>query len=97
MGGNGRRDEDYLFQAKSFSNFFRSPQMAQMDGIKGSSEKTHPLSSVFPFNVKPPLWSIQLKQLVSVHKPTIFKKAVIPAKAGIQFFQVVLDAGSSPA
>jgi hypothetical protein len=64
MGGDRRRDEDYFFQVKGFSNFFRSPEMAQMDGIKGSSEKTHPLSTVFLFNVKPPRWSIQLKQTI---------------------------------
>jgi hypothetical protein len=33
----------------------------------------------------------------SVHKPVAFKEVVIPAKAGIQFFQEVLDAESSPA
>jgi hypothetical protein len=32
-----------------------------------------------------------------VHKLTVSQKVVIPAKAGIQFFQEVLDAGSSPA
>jgi hypothetical protein len=35
--------------------------------------------------------------LESVHKLTVSKKVVFPAKAGIQFFQEVLDAGSSPA
>jgi hypothetical protein len=29
--------------------------------------------------------------------PSVSKKVVIPAKAGIQFFQDLLDAGSSPA
>jgi hypothetical protein len=32
-----------------------------------------------------------------VHKPVAFKEVVIPVKAGIQFFQEVLDVGSSPA
>jgi hypothetical protein len=34
---------------------------------------------------------------MSAHKLTFSKKVVIPAKAGIQFFQDLLDAGSSPA
>jgi hypothetical protein len=34
---------------------------------------------------------------VSVHKLTVSKKVVIPAKAGIQSFRDLLDAGSGPA
>jgi hypothetical protein len=36
-------------------------------------------------------------QLVSGYKFTVSKKVVIPAKAGIQFFQGFMDAGSGPA
>gem|GEM_PF-2918209 len=35
--------------------------------------------------------------LESVHKLTVSQKVVIPAKAGIQSIQEVLDTGSSPA
>jgi len=38
-----------------------------------------------------------LFELESVYKLTVFPKVVIPAKAGIQFFQDLLDAGSRPA
>jgi hypothetical protein len=34
---------------------------------------------------------------MSVYKLRFSKKGVIPAKAGIQFFQDLLDAGSGPA
>jgi hypothetical protein len=38
-----------------------------------------------------------MNYLVSVHKLRVSKKVVIPAKAGIQFFQDLLDVGSGPA
>jgi hypothetical protein len=34
---------------------------------------------------------------VSIRKPMVPKKVVIPANAGIQSFQNLLDAGSGPA
>jgi hypothetical protein len=43
-------------------------------------------------------WGIYVAVVLeSVYKPTVSKKVVIPAKAGIQSFQDLLDAGSSPA
>jgi hypothetical protein len=52
------------------------------------SNDDRPAPSSFPFS---PAY------LKSVYKPTVSKKVVIPAKAGIQCFQGSLDAGSSPA
>lgn len=37
------------------------------------------------------------RYLGSAHKLTFSNKVVIPPKAGIQFFQDLLDAGSGPA
>ena len=43
-------------------------------------------------------WGIYVAVVLeSVYKPTVSKKVVIPAKAGIQSFQDLLDAGSGPA
>jgi hypothetical protein len=43
MGRDGGRDEDDLLEAKCFSNFFRSPEVTQMDGIEGPPEQANPL------------------------------------------------------
>jgi hypothetical protein len=43
------------------------------------------------------LFVLKHNYLESVHKPTVSIKVVIPAKAGIQFFRRLLDAGSGPA
>ncbi len=43
MGRDRRRNEDDLLEAKGFPNLLRAPEMPQMDGIKGSSKKTHSL------------------------------------------------------
>ncbi len=40
---------------------------------------------------------IRVHYIESVHKLWFSKEVVIPAKAGIQSFQDLLDAGSSPA
>jgi len=44
-----------------------------------------------------PFEEVKKVKLESVRKLMVSKKVVIPAKAGIQFFQGLLDAGSSPA
>ena len=64
-------------------------------------ELFHVRNRIFIINSKKDIFdnfSICLRQyLVSVYKPTVSKKVVIPAKAGIQSFQDLLDAGSGPA
>jgi hypothetical protein len=47
---NRRRDEDHLLEVKKLSNLLRSPEMSQMNGIKGPPEETHPLFSSFRFD-----------------------------------------------
>ncbi len=39
MRGDGCRDEDDFIQAKGLPNLLCSPEMPQMDGIKGPSEE----------------------------------------------------------
>jgi len=41
--------------------------------------------------------TLNLIQSESVDKLSVFTEIVIPAKAGIQCFQKILDAGSTPA
>jgi len=55
---------------------------------------TIPFSPAYEKSAFPHILNLYLE---SVYKLTVPKKAVLPAKAGIQFFQDFLDAGSSPA
>jgi hypothetical protein len=38
MGWNGGRDEDDLRELEGLPDFFRTPEMAQMNGIEGPSK-----------------------------------------------------------
>jgi hypothetical protein len=38
MGWNGGRNEEDLLEVESLSNFFRPPEVTQMDGVEGPAE-----------------------------------------------------------
>jgi hypothetical protein len=38
MGWDGCGDEDHFLEAEGLPNFFRAPEVTQMDGIEGPSE-----------------------------------------------------------
>ncbi len=51
MGGERGRNEDNLVELECLPNFFRTPEMTQMDGIEGPSEKTNPSTRELLFDL----------------------------------------------
>jgi hypothetical protein len=47
MGGNGGRDEDDLTELECLPNFFRAPEMTEMDGIEGPPKQPNPFICAF--------------------------------------------------
>jgi len=39
MGRDRGRNEDNLLEVKCLTNFFRTPEVAQMDGVEGASKQ----------------------------------------------------------